>query len=156
MLDRYISIVLIGVSGACLWSAMELAGGAGGMRGAALPLGLSIALGLLSLALLVSTFRMAPAAAGRTAAPAIPAERRRQSLTFLGLFILYVAITKPLGFLVGSFLTGTLMLSLVFRMTWWKALLIAVVMSLLSWFLFKQVLDVPLPSGTWLKGVIQL
>lgn len=153
MLDRTISFVLLAVSGACLWNAVKLAGGMGGLRGAALPLGLSLALGVLSLALLAGTFRPAQAGAGHAEAPVIPPERRRQSLTFFGLIVLYVAAIQPLGFLAASLAAGTLVLRFTFREPWWKAVLIATVMAVLSWGLFREVLHVPLPTGSLLKGV---
>jgi hypothetical protein len=148
--DRMISIVLLGVSGACLISAVQLAGGAGGVRGAALPLGLSATLGMLSLALLLGSLRPLPAGARSTPPPAA----KTQSLTFFGLFLLYVAAIEPLGFLVASSLSGILVLRITFKEPWWKAALLSVSLAVLGWILFRQFLHVPLPPGSWLRGVI--
>lgn len=151
MLDRVISLVLIGISALTLIASLQLAAGSGGFKGAALPLGLSISLGLLAAALFVQTLRAAPA--GKAAAAALPASNPKTAV-IVGVLVLFTVLMKPAGFLVAATVSGALTMRLAFKEPWWKAALIAAFMSALGWLLFKVLLGVLLPTGTLWQGVL--
>lgn len=103
----------------------------------AFPLGLSILLTLLSLAMILR-----PGDNGSWPHKALAL----RLLLVLVLLLVYAVLFRQLGFIVSSLLVVTALARL-FDATWGKALITGVVMSIVGYFLFTAALGISLPSG---------
>jgi len=144
--DRWVGIALALLGLAVLWSARAFPNVPGQKLGAAfLPMLVGAGLLLCAIALVVRSWRgrayadaAAPAAAG--------SEHFGSSLVIIGVVLAYIFLSERIGFLIIAplcLLTGFL----AFRIDWRRALLWAVVGTLVVHFAFYKLLRVPLPWG---------
>jgi putative tricarboxylic transport membrane protein len=73
--------------------------------------------------------------------------RWKRLLFALALFVAYVYALKPVGFLICSFVLLILLLRVVEGRSWKSTLIISVICTVLSYFVFAKYLGVPLPKG---------
>ena len=144
--DRWVGIALALLGLAVLWSARAFPDVPGQKLGAAfLPMLVGAGLLLCAIALVVRSLRgrayadeAAPAAAGT--------EHFGSSLVIIGAVLAYIFLSERIGFLIIAPLC--LMAGfLAFRIGWQRALLWAVVGTLVVHFSFYKLLRVPLPWG---------
>jgi putative tricarboxylic transport membrane protein len=70
-------------------------------------------------------------------------------LPYVVILALYVLTLPYLGLILGTTLVLFAFLNRISRQTWWKDLILCVVISIGLWFLFVKVLRVTLPAGIW-------
>jgi len=109
------------------------------------PMFVGVLFALVSLAAVVeAVFTRSP---GETRYPAGPDLRRL--LLVSGCFVLYVSVLLILGFLISTILFVTCFSRLVGRVSWLRATIGGVGISLAVWSVFTLVLGVRLPAGIW-------
>jgi len=143
--DAFVGLGLAVLAVAVLWSARAFPDVPGQKLGAAfLPMLVGAGLLLCAIALMVRSWR-ARAYAQDTAVEA-GSEHFGSSLVIIGVVLAYIFLSERIGFLIVAplcLLAGFL----VFRIAWRRALLWAVVGTLVVHFSFYKLLRVPLPWG---------
>jgi putative tricarboxylic transport membrane protein len=76
-------------------------------------------------------------------------QARRDIITGFGLFTVMLVITPFSGFLLAASIFVCFFLLLIGRYRFYLAILIAVLIPSLLWFIFGYLLTVPLPKGPW-------
>ena len=102
-------------------------------------------LGLMGLALLYLAFRPTPIVR-KDDEPELDRETLTKIGLCVGLLLVFAATFESLGFIVSSILIGVPMARL-YGGRWLHSTIIVVAMSLLLYWLFDYVMDVPLPLG---------
>jgi putative tricarboxylic transport membrane protein len=148
--DRWVGIALALLGLAVLWSARTFPNVPGQKLGAAfLPMLVGAGLLLCAVALLVRSWRghASADADADEAAPAVAGgEHFGSSLVIIGVVLAYIFLSGRIGFLIIAplcLLAGFM----AFRIAWRRALLWAVVGTLVVHFAFYKLLRVPLPWG---------
>ena len=108
------------------------------------PFGAAVAIGILSLALLVSTLRKPP---GNEERPALPPGRLDHVVLSLVAMVTYVLLLKSIGFLICTFFLVLFFLRVVAAQRWSTALIVASSLSLGFYLFFNLLLDAQLPNG---------
>lgn len=76
-------------------------------------------------------------------------QARRDIITGFGLFTVMLVITPYIGFLLAAAIFVCSFLLVIGRYRFYLAILIAVLIPSLLWFIFGYLLTVPLPKGPW-------
>lgn len=84
---------------------------------------------------------------GQVGAPSDEAPTGAKPWYFIGAMMAGVVLLPTLGFMVSAFVTATAVSWTAGQKTWWKALLIGLSIALISTILFREILDVNLPSS---------
>ncbi len=150
MNERLVALALVALGGAAAVGSWRLAEGAGGMEGAALPLGISLLLVVLSLVLVVRAF----AGGRRASAPPPPPGRPWAAVGLLAMLGAYALLFDPLGFVVVTPLFALAYLRLFHGVPWVRSLVTAGLTTAGGYLLFHRALGVPLHGGTWFQGLI--
>ena len=143
--DPWAAGVLLCFGLAAIVEARRLAVGGPGQPGPGFfPFWLAVAFTIVTVALLVLSFRAQPsiASAGE------PPRWRALVLTFLSL-LGYALALEPLGFLLATFLLMLVLFRSVEPLAWPAAVGGSLATSLLAYALFKVWLQVQLPAGPW-------
>jgi putative tricarboxylic transport membrane protein len=140
--DRLSGVSIIIFSGVTIYLASQLPMGRAGKPGPGIfPLLLSVVIGFLSLALLLTSLR----SKGESGGGETPASRWRIGY-LLGEIFLYAFLLRPLGFLISTWIF-LLLLKPVVKKTWAPVLLGASLLSVAFFIFFKYLLKVELPMG---------
>jgi putative tricarboxylic transport membrane protein len=79
---------------------------------------------------------------------------RIDDLVPLLMLLAYVALLFPLGFVLSTFIYGTLSLKLLLQPTWRGAVVTSTVLTASVYVVFKIFLEVPLPVGLLFEGIL--
>lgn len=112
-----------------------------------LPLLLSIAMAVMSIALSVRGWRNRTPQAHRTFWPE-KGGMAKVSLTFI-VILLFTALLETTGYLINIFLLFLVLLRPIGRQKWTWSISISVGAALVSYLLFEKWLMIPLPNGIW-------
>ena len=107
-----------------------------------LPFGLAGLLIALSLALILSQWKM-----GNAKAPFWPEGTWRRPLLGVGAFMLYAFLIEYAGFLVTTFIFLVLWLWVIEKITWFRIMAVSVAVTAVLYLIFGYFLEVPLPAG---------
>lgn len=151
MLEKVLAGLLAGVGAIWFAASWNLASGAAGYGGA-FPLGLSALLVALSLLLLVTSGERGTPAVSPPPRPgtAGPSNDRNGTVAVAWLVALlagYALFFDFLGFVLVTLLFGVVYLRLLQRASWTASLVNSVLLTLGSYFVFRVLLGVPLPTG---------
>ena len=102
-------------------------------------------LGLMGLGLLYLAIRPTPIVR-KDDEPALDRETLTKIVACIGLLILFAATFESLGFILSAVLVGVPMARL-YGGNWLHSAVVVVAMSLLLYWLFDRMMDVPLPLG---------
>ena len=102
-------------------------------------------LGLMGLGLLYLAIRPTPIVR-KDDEPALDRETLTKIVACIGLLILFAATFESLGFILSAVLVGVPMARL-YGGSWLHSAVVVVAMSLLLYWLFDRMMDVPLPLG---------
>lgn len=135
-----------------IWAASTLPIGTTARPGAAIfPLACGVLLAIASATLVVQQCR-ARNAQGSTETVQLPrgAELRRV-LVFAALLLLYVPLLTSVGYLGATFVLVVVLLRALKlgSRVWWRVISMSAVITVVTWFLFAELLNVQLPSGLW-------
>jgi putative tricarboxylic transport membrane protein len=140
-----VSLILVGLSGIILVEASKLTfGSIRTPQTAFFPAILAFLLLLFSLVLLSQVFGQ-PDAANRD--QAITAEGWTRIGATLGTLIGFALVLERLGFLLSTFLLMILLLRAIEPQKWSVVIIVALSTSLVSYFIFAWLLNIPLPTG---------
>lgn len=144
--DRLLGLALIGLAAFIAVQALQLEAPFSyepvGPR--AFPLGLSILLAVLSLALVFK-----PGADGEW-----PHRKLAVKLALvLGLLLVYALLFTRLGYIPATFLAATTLARL-FNASWRQSLVAGSLLAVGSFFLFTAGLGIVLPTGYWLSAIV--
>jgi putative tricarboxylic transport membrane protein len=138
-------LAVIGVAAFAFWLAWGLPGGAnGGMGPGTLPKGLAVLMGLLGLALLLSSLFEQGEQLARWSI--------RGPAFVLGALVLFGLAVRPLGLAVAGPLAIAAAAFASSEVRWRETLLFGVLMTLFCVGLFKFALGLPIPLAPWLLG----
>ena len=147
--DRATAVFLFALSVAFAAGALKYYSwwGPGGPGSAFLPFCLGIVMALLALLLLFKSFRSSDTGSGW-----LPrGEGLRNMLVVLGATVLFVALLKTIGMILGTALYLTIMIRTLGRHPWWMTVAIAVAAAGFNWLIFVHWLRVPFPEmGIWI------
>ena len=125
------------------WSSTSLSMGKASRPGPGfLPFGLAIILIILSLALILKSWKKESGSV-----PFWPKRSWLRPLLGVGIFLLYAFILGPLGFIFTTFLFLILWMWIIERTHWVTILAISVGVTGVLYFIFEYFLEVPLPAG---------
>ena len=117
------------------------------------PVGLGALLMLFSLRLIYETFTSPKYAESGAAAKPKETLNYRRFLLFVAVFLLYIALLKPLGYVLSTILYLTVAFQLVQRGKLWLSLLVAAAFAGVIYYVFVVVLKGTLPGfPSWLGG----
>ncbi|MBV7564566.1 tripartite tricarboxylate transporter TctB family protein [Pseudomonas sp. sia0905] len=102
-------------------------------------------LGLMAMALVFLAIRPTPVARGDDE-PELDRATLTKVITCFALLLVFAATFEPLGFILSSILIGVPMARL-YGGRWLPGAIVVVAMSVLLYWLFDRVMDVPLPLG---------
>jgi putative tricarboxylic transport membrane protein len=144
MIERLVALAVLGASGVYLANALPLPMGTTARPGAGFfPVGVGVFGVAVALAWVVSAVRRAPAAAGGAE---VAAEGRGRVRVTVALLVGYCFLLPWAGFPLVAFLFVGLLLHWL-GARWAAAVAIALVSALGSYYLFGDLLGVPLPRG---------
>ena len=118
--------------------------GSGGPGSAFLPFWLGVVMALLAFMMLLKNFRSS-SAAGSDWLPR--GEGLRNMLVVLGVTIVFVALLKVVGMILGTALYLMVLIRYLGRHPWWMSAAIAVAAAGFNWLVFVHWLRVPFPEG---------
>jgi putative tricarboxylic transport membrane protein len=147
--DRVTAVLLLVFSVAFAAGALKYYSwwGPGGPGSAFLPFCLGVVMAALSLFFLVRSLRSrSPGGAW------LPrGEGLRNLLVVLGVTVLFVALLKVLGMILGTALYLAVLIGYLGRHRWWITLGVAATAALVNWLVFVHWLRVPFPElGVWI------
>ena len=121
--------------------------GSGGPGPAFLPFWLGLVMGLLALGLLIRSLKQQDVGAAW-----LPrGEGLRDILVVLGATVLFVALLKTIGMVLGTALYLAGLIGYLGRHRWWVTLAVAVAAAGFNWLVFVRWLKVPFPEvGIWI------
>lgn len=136
-----------------LWAASALPIGTMARPGAAIfPLACGSLLAIASATLVIQQYR-ARTTEGSTETVQLPrhAELRR-ILVFAAMLLLFVPLLTAVGYLGATFILVVVLLRALKlgSRAWWRVIAMSAVISVVTWLLFTELLNVHLPSGSWL------
>jgi hypothetical protein len=147
--DRVTAVLLLALSVSFSAGALKYYKwwGSEGPGSAFLPFCLGVVMALLALMMLVKSLREKnPAAAW------LPrGEGLRHMLVVLGATVLFVALLKSVGMIIGTALYLVALIRYLGRHPWWTSATIALAAALFNWLVFVHWLRVPFPeAGIWI------
>ena len=147
--DRATAVFLFALSVAFAAGALKYYSwwGSGGPGSAFLPFFLGVVMALLALMMLVKSLREKD-----PGAPWFPrGEGLRDMLVVLGVTVLFVALLRVTGMVIGTALYLAVLIGYLGRHRWWVTLAVAVGAAGFNWLVFVHWLRVPFPeAGIWI------
>ena len=147
--DRATAVFLLALSVAVAAGALKYYSwwGSGGPGSAFLPFFLGVVMALLALMMLVKSLREKD-----PGAPWFPrGEGLRDMLVVLGVTVLFVALLRVTGMVIGTALYLAVLIGYLGRHRWWVTLAVAVGAAGFNWLVFVHWLRVPFPeAGIWI------
>jgi hypothetical protein len=147
--DRVTAVFLLALSVAFGAGALKYYSwwGPGGPGSAFLPFWLALVMGILSLMMLVRSLKEKnPGAAWFPRG-----EGLRDMLVVLGVTVLFVALLRVTGMVIGTALYLGLLIGYLGRHRWWVTLGVALAAAGFNWLVFVRWLRVPFPeAGLWI------
>jgi putative tricarboxylic transport membrane protein len=141
------AVILLGLAGFILFEVRKLPLGSLRVPQTALfPATLAVLLLLFSLAALVLAFRLSGSESG-PAAQKIDSEGWSRIGATLAALVGFALVLERIGYLPSTFILMILLLRAIEAQKWYVVLSVALLTSLLSYFLFARLLGVPLPAG---------
>jgi len=148
--DRVTAVLLLAFSAAFAAGALKYYSwwGSGGPGSAFLPFCLGIVMALLALLMLAKTFRSSSSTEGEW----LPrGEGLRHMLVVLGVTVVFVALLKTVGMILGTAIYLTIMIRTLGKHPWWMTVAIACAAAGFNWLVFVHWLRVPFPeAGIWI------
>ena len=147
--DRVTAVLLLAFAVAFVAGALKYYSwwGSGGPGSAFLPFWLGLVMALLALMMLFKSIKQASPGEGW-----LPrGEGLRDMLVVLGATIVFVALLKTVGMILGTALYLAALIWYLGRHPWWVTLSIAVAAAGFNWLVFVHWLHVPFPeAGIWI------
>ena len=147
--DRLTAVLLLVFSAAFTAGALKYYSwwGPGGPGSAFLPFWLGIVMALLALMMLLKNFR-----SSSPDGEWLPrGEGLRDMLVVLGATIVFVALLKSVGMIIGTALYLAALIRYLGRHRWWVTVTIALAAAGFNWLVFVHWLHVPFPeAGIWM------
>jgi putative tricarboxylic transport membrane protein len=150
-MELAVAALIFGIGALGVYDSYRLGSGWGsdGPRAGYFPFRIGVIICLCALFIFISALRHR----GELRANFIEPKQIQPVLTVLVPSVIYVLCIEYLGIYVASSLFVALFMKFVGRFPWWKSLLVAVLMSIFTFYIFEKKFLVPLPKGpleTWL------
>ena len=141
--DRFTGYILLVIGLITAWSSIHLSMGRVKHPGPGfLPFGLALCLILLSLALIIKSWK-----GDVSLAPFWPKRTWLKPLLGVAILIFFALVVEWVGFLITTFIFLTIWMGVIERIRWGTIMSISVGTTVVLYLIFRLFLEVPLPMG---------